>query len=75
MDIIKNYSYKVSGFMSGSMFVKICVQGHVPGWYIAEDQQESAWKLFGWAHLLCNLYTIYYGKRMIANPNTKYAVP
>ena len=59
MDIINNYAYKVSGFMSGSMFVRVCVQGHVPDWYNAKDQQESAWKLFGWAHLLCHIAFIY----------------
>eukprot|EP01084_Bolivina_argentea_P268844 456772_1 len=51
MDIINNYAYKVSAFMSGGMFIKVCVQRHVPSWYIAEDQQYSAWQLFGWAHL------------------------
>ena len=49
--IVSNYAYKVSAFMSGGMFFKVCFQGHAPSWYVNEDQQANAWKLFGWAHM------------------------
>merc|ERR1719295_345062 len=51
MDVIQNYAYKVSAVMSGGMMIKVCVQGHVPSWFVNEDQQANLWKLFGWAHL------------------------
>merc|ERR1719295_97395 len=51
MDVIQNYAYKVSAVMSGGMMIKVCVQGHVPSWFVNEDQQANLWKLFGWAHM------------------------
>ena len=56
MNLIQNYAYKVSAFMSGGMMVKVCVQGHVPSWFVNEDQQANLWKLFGWAHLFRILF-------------------
>ncbi len=37
--------------MNVAMLSKVVLQGHVPSWYIAEDQQLRLWQLFGWSHL------------------------